>query len=374
MARIVISFSGEGRGHAARILCLIQALRGDSLLILCPSNMWQWLHEATIHEPHVQLRVIPSLNFAYYQSGKLSYLKSCCSAVPFLYHLRKYLRDLTAIVDHFNPHLAIVDFEPLLPRVTRPLGIRTLSLDHQHFLSAIEVDSLPKALRLRTRFLQPSVKLFCPWADAHLISSFYQFPQRSGTEYYRQVGVLIREELGQSASQVGEHVLVYLRRHQAGPWLKELAQLPYVCTVYGLDREEQVGNLQFKRIGSRQFIRDLVTCRCLISTAGNQLIGEALAVGKPVLAIPEHGNFEQQINGHFLQASGLGRCVLPTAVTRREFQQFVDELPMHRQRMGKRQPAGNEEVLQQIRQMIPVTPVHSTIPVSTDLVAVGADL
>jgi hypothetical protein len=61
-------------------------------------------------------------------------------------------------------------------------------------------------------------------------------------------------------------------------------------------------------------------------------------------------------------------------VKRREFQQFVDELPMYRQRMGKRQPAGNEEVLQQIRQMIPLTPACSTIPVSTDLVAVGADL
>lgn len=373
MARIVISFSGEGRGHAARVLCLIQALRGDSLLVLCPSNMWQWLHEATVGEPHVQLRVIPSLNFSYYKNGKLSYVKSCCSALPFLFRLRRYQSELAAIVDHFNPHLAIVDFEPLLPRVTRQLGVRTLSLDHQHFLAAIDVESLPKPLRLRTRFLQPSVKLFCPWADAHLISSFYHFPQRTGTERYRQVGVLIREELGQAASQVGDHSLVYLRRHQAGPWLEELTQVPGPCVVYGLERDDRQGHIQFKRIGSRQFIRDLLTCRCLISTAGNQLIGEALAVGKPVLAIPELGNFEQQINGHFLQASGLGRCVSPTRVDRHAFQQFIDELPMYRQRIGERQASGNHAVLQQIRQMIPFTPVAAPIIKSQERMAVGAE-
>ncbi|MBL8892152.1 MAG: hypothetical protein JNL67_19410 [Planctomycetaceae bacterium] len=353
MARVVISFSGEGRGHAARVLSLIQALRTSQLYILCPQNMLQFMEESTQNEPHVQLLAIPSLNFRYDANGRLSYVRSCFSAVPFLFRMRSYLRELTEVIDQFNPHLAIVDFEPLLPRITHQLGITTLSLDHQHFLAALDLRTLPWELRVRAEFLRPSIKLFCPWADAHLISSFYRFPQRAGTTNYRQVGVLIREELGQLPSQVGEHLLVYLRRNKAGAWLEQLKRLGRPCVIYGQDRQGRDENLVYKPISSREFIRDLASCRCLISTAGNQLIGEALAVGKPVLAIPERGNFEQQINGHFLHDSGLGRCLSPAKATRYQFECFLDDLPMFRERIDQQTRTGNHEVLQQIQQMFP---------------------
>lgn len=374
MARIVISFSGEGRGHAARVLSLIQELRTSQLLILCPLNMLRFMEESTQHESHVQLRPIPSLNFRYYANGKLSYVRSCLSAIPFLYQMRAYLRDLTEVIDVFNPHLAIVDFEPLLPRITRQLGITTLSLDHQHFLAALDLQTLPWGLRVRAEFLRPSIKLFCPWADAHLISSFYRFPQRSNATNYRQVGVMIREELGQLPSQVGDHLLIYLRRNNGGAWLERLKQLGKPCVVYGQDRQGRDENLHYKQISSREFIRDLVSCRCLISTAGNQLIGEALAVGKPVLAIPEHGNFEQQINGHFLQSSGLGRCLLPTHTNLRQFEQFLDDLPMFRERIDHRNGTGNQQVVQQINQMFPFSMATTPIAGETADLHAGATL
>jgi UDP:flavonoid glycosyltransferase YjiC (YdhE family) len=47
-----------------------------------------------------------------------------------------------------------------------------------------------------------------------------------------------------------------------------------------------------------------------VCTAGNQLVGEALHFGKPVLACPEVGNREQEINARLLAASGAG-CWMP---------------------------------------------------------------
>ena len=44
----------------------------------------------------------------------------------------------------------------------------------------------------------------------------------------------------------------------------------------------------------------------VVSTAGNQLVGEALYLGKPVLVMPERVNFEQAINAHYLEQSGAG--------------------------------------------------------------------
>ena len=355
MPRIVISFSGEGRGHAARTLCLIQELRQHELLVLCPENMLPWMRTATQGESHVELMPIPSLHFAYYPNGKLSYVKSCWNALPFLYRLNSNLKALRTIVDRFNPHLAIVDFEPLLPRITRQLGIKTLSLDHQHFLAAIDLQSLPRHLRRRALFLQPSIGMFCPWADAHLISSFYQFTQRKSPISYQQVGVLIREELGDTASQVGDHFVVYLRRQHADPWLQQLSQLKQPCYVYGLPREGQEGNLHFKPISSGQFVRDLVTCQALISTAGNQLIGEALATGKPALAIPEPGNFEQQINGYFLKSSGMGECIPANQACPKAFQNFIERLPQYRQQAEGYSWRGNADVVHTIHALLPVS-------------------
>jgi len=42
-------------------------------------------------------------------------------------------------------------------------------------------------------------------------------------------------------------------------------------------------SLSFHPVDNDAFVRDLVTCEAAITTAGNQLIGEAFHLGKPVL-------------------------------------------------------------------------------------------
>jgi hypothetical protein len=53
-------------------------------------------------------------------------------------------------------------------------------------------------------------------------------------------------------------------------------------------------------------MEDLAGCDAVVSTAGNQLVGEALFLGKPMLVMPEAWNFEQSVNAHFLEQSGAG--------------------------------------------------------------------
>lgn len=362
MSRIVISLSGEGRGHAARTLSLLQMLSDHEVLVLTPGKLFEWLHESTAEYSNVTLAYLPSLNFAYYPNGKLSYLRSLLGSVPLVLRLATHLKHLQKLLMEFQPDLAIADFEPLLPRAARSLQIPLLSLDHQHFLAAIDTSILPKPLARRTLFLRPSVKLFCPSADHHLVSSFYQYPQRPGTEHFEQIGVLLRDELGQCASQVGEHLLVYVRRSSAASWLPHLAGSGHRCLIYGCDQHGQQGNLHFRRICGKQFITDLVTSKALITTAGNQLVGEALATGKPVLAIPEHGNFEQQINGFFLQRSGMGQCVEPKKFGAAILLNFLHDLDQYRQRIATYAAIGNEQVIRRVQSMLPnPTPIDLTL-------------
>ncbi len=47
-----------------------------------------------------------------------------------------------------------------------------------------------------------------------------------------------------------------------------------------------------------------------MSTAGFTLLSEALHLGKPVLAVPNRGFFEQAVNALYLRRSGRGEAVL----------------------------------------------------------------
>jgi uncharacterized protein (TIGR00661 family) len=75
---------------------------------------------------------------------------------------------------------------------------------------------------------------------------------------------------------------------------------------------------------SPEFVHDLARCACVVSTAGHQLISEACFLGKPMLAIPEPGQYEQYINAFYLEKVGGGRRCDLKALSPRLVQDFAD--------------------------------------------------
>ena len=67
-----------------------------------------------------------------------------------------------------------------------------------------------------------------------------------------------------------------------------------------------VGNVQFRPFSEAGFIEDLATASAVIASAGFTLMGEAVALGKPMLAIPLRRQFEQLLNARYLSQSGYG--------------------------------------------------------------------
>jgi UDP:flavonoid glycosyltransferase YjiC (YdhE family) len=62
----------------------------------------------------------------------------------------------------------------------------------------------------------------------------------------------------------------------------------------------------------------------VVAAAGNQLIGEALHLGKPLLVLPERAHAEQTMNAHFLAAEGCGAFTPLEAVTTATIRGFLD--------------------------------------------------
>jgi uncharacterized protein (TIGR00661 family) len=96
--------------------------------------------------------------------------------------------------------------------------------------------------------------------------------------------------------------------------------------VYGLGGREPVGRVSFHEIDDDRFVEDLAACRAVVAAGGNQLIGEALHLGKPMLVLPERAHAEQLINSHFLAAMGCGAFALLEEVGRDRVREFVHAL------------------------------------------------
>lgn len=325
MAKIAISLCGEGRGHATRISTLVQRL-GDAheILIWTSADAFEFLRrQFPAGHPRVRLEEIPGVVFEY-TGGRLDVMRSIASGLDY------QARQLGPLVDQmmreleaFGAVLAITDFEPALPRAAGRLGIPLISVDHQHFLLAYDLDALPWSLQWNAWFMSHAVWLYVAEAADTVVSAFFRPPLRRGWQHVVQVGPLLRNEILQATPRDDGFLVSYLRRHTPFSAIEALADCGLPVRVYGLGHRDHVGNVSFHAIDDRRFVEDLAACRAIVSAAGNQLIGEALQLGKPLLVLPERAHSEQLMNAHFLRSMGCGDFCLLEEATSDRIRSFV---------------------------------------------------
>lgn len=328
MATIAISLCGEGRGHATRIATLIEHLERDhDVRVYSSDDGYRFLkHRFASGHPRVTVLEVPGIVFQY-SGGRLDVLRSIrCGLEYQARQLGPLVDRMLADLEAFNVSLAITDFEPALPRAAARQQVPLLSIDHQHFLLAYELDALPWTLRWNAWLMGHAVWMYVSNAAETVVSAFFRPPLRPGWEHVRQVGPLLRREIVRAEPSDGGYLLSYLRRHTPFAVVETLAQCGLPVKIYGLGAREPIGPLTFQPIDDRRFAEDLAGCRAVVSAAGNQLIGEAIHLGKPLLVLPERAHGEQSMNSHFLKAMGCGDFVHLEDVTSRDVRGFLDQL------------------------------------------------
>lgn len=311
MAKIFISMAGEGRGHAARVRTLVEHLRHEhELWLFAPNEAYDFLarcYGRAHGVENVWLHRIPGLRF-HYTNGQLDRGKSIASGLHYAFRrLPRLVGAFRRRIDAVNPDLIITDFEPALGWAAwGRRRVPHLSLDHQHVLMTYDLSSLPRALQWHAWSMSWAVRLHTPSPTARVVSSFYSPPLKHGWEAVRQIGPLIRPEVAAALPTTGEYVLSYLRANTPDHVLDILASTGVPIKVYGLGERPPRGSLTFCPIHEKRFVDDLAGCRAVICAAGNQLLGESLFLGKPVMALPEEYHHEQMINAHFIAHLGVG--------------------------------------------------------------------
>ena len=360
MATIFYSLSGEGRGHATRVRAVVEALRKQHrVVIYAPGHAYELLLPV-YEETEVDIRHIPGLVFHYKEcpsTGRrqLDTFKTGIEGLNYIAGYSELSRRIQDDIEAEAPDLVITDFEPALPRVARQVGIPFISLDHQHFLLVSDLRKLPADLQRHAFFMAQVVRGYYRGQVQTVVSSFYFPPLKSNAQDVSQIGVLLRDEILQANPEHGEHIVVYLRRFGSPEVFQSLEACGCEVRIYGLGAQRSTGRLKFCEIDMHRFVEDLATSRALISTAGNQLIGEALYFEKPVLAMPEYCNHEQRINGHFLQDSGAGMTVGMEQMQPSHTRYFMEHCEEFRSRIDRKNIHGNTTALNIINQYLPGT-------------------
>ena len=121
---------------------------------------------------------------------------------------------------------------------------------------------------------------------------------------------ILRPEILAAQRSIGDHLLVYQTAEGGETLAHTLEQTGLPCRVYGMRRgltEDQVeGNLRYRPFSEAGFIADLASARGVIAGGGFTLMGEAVYLHKPMLSVPVKGQFEQVLNGRYLQKLGYG--------------------------------------------------------------------
>jgi uncharacterized protein (TIGR00661 family) len=362
MARIFYSLSGEGRGHATRVRAVIEMLRQEHAVTVFASGDAHDLLARAYAGSAVEVVPIPGLRFGYSRWGKVNLALTALRLVPFVRGLESLTSELSARLRAERPDLVITDFEPALPRAARRCGLPFISLNHQHFLVAEDFRALPLRLRAAAALMGLVVRCYYHGQRETVVSSFHHLPLRQPSAAVRQIGTLLRPEVLAARCVHGDHLVAYVRRSAPDRVLDALDCCGRDVHVYGLGLRGRSGRLSFRRVEEAAFVADLAAAAALVTTAGNQVVGEALFLGKPVLAMPEEGNAEQEINAHLLALSGCGSWVALDRLRVSHLEAFLGSLKRLRARVGSVAVDGNPGALQAVQRNLPANRGRSTLP------------
>jgi len=309
MKHIFYGINGEGLGHACRAMGVIEKLNDHTVDIFTYGKAYDFF----IKNGYQHVHLINGINFAY-DGNKIAPLKTIARTLNFLRNgLRPNIKLICDLAAQHKPEYWVTDYEPSTYWAARRTGNKITSIDNQHRFLYGKFNDLPFRYRAYCYGISWITRLLVPFADKVIISFFgHRQIKFSNPKKVNVINPIVRTNITLTGPSDDGFVLVYLRPSISDAVLEILSQSTQRFVIYGaLDssrkhKMKSENNFLFKEL-SPDFTDNLLRCNKVISTAGNQLISEALYLSKPILVIPENGQYEQLINGYYVEMVQIGQ-------------------------------------------------------------------
>lgn len=306
--RILYGVPSEGMGHATRSKVIIQHLleRGHEVRIATSDRAFEMLEDAF---PGRCLR-IEGLHLKYERGGvdKSATFAHLLSSAP--EGLATNVKQAVHLWRSEPLDLVISDFESFSYTFAKIASLPLLSIDNMQVINRCVLGiEIPDEETESYSLAKTIIKAKVPFCQRYLITSFFDAePCKPNTEL---VPPILRDAVLDIAAErlpEASHILVYRTASGEDDFIESLRAVQgQHFVVYGLNRDELLGNVTLRRFSEAGFIRELATCRAVVANGGFSLISEAVFLHRPVCSFPLRGQFEQFVNGAEIERLGYGR-------------------------------------------------------------------
>lgn len=344
--RLLYGVVGEGMGHATRSSVILRHLldQGHEVQVVVSGRAAGYLGK---YFPDVKRIEGLSMTFEGNRVDKSQTFWNFLKGLPKM--LQDNFEQFISIGESFPAQAVISDFETFSYLFGKHHGLPVISIDNMQVINRCKLEvEIPEADHGSYLIAKNLVKGKLPGCHHYLITSFFFPPVRKpDTSLYPPI---LRQKILDAETSVGEHLLVY-QTTTTNEWLLQvLKKLDVPCRVYGLHREETIGKIELKGFSEDGFIKDLASCRGVLATGGFSLMGEAIYLRKPLLAVPLEGQFEQTLNCLYLDKLGYGEMYRELTVP--GARHFVANLDDYAQALQSFEQDGNRRILQALDQLL----------------------
>ena len=283
--KILYSVQATGNGHISRAMELLPHLQqyGDTDIFLSGDNS-----NLAMDAP-VKFRS-QGLSLYYNCTGGLDYWQMVKAFQPG--RLRQEIRDLP--VENYD--LVINDFEYITAAACAKKKIPSVNFGHQ---ASFQSEHAPRPEKRNA-------------AGEYVLKNYARASRYIGLHFKRYDDFIftpvIKKEILEAEPTIQNYITVYLPSW-CEQQLKGLFapftdfQFEIFCRQTKLVNKE--GNITFLPVDKKLFNQSLVHCTGIITGGGFETPAEALHLGKKIMVIPIHGQYEQQCNVAALKEMGV---------------------------------------------------------------------
>ena len=352
---LFLSLASEGMGHATRARTLIQHLgHVYDLHVFCGGKVYRYLKDF-----HHQVHEIPYVKLSY-RNNRMSLWATVRSEAPKVVSFLRRIFQMARLTRRLKPVALISDFEFISSWSALLSGVKVISFDNMHLHPYAELDDPNPENQKAAKMVRRICRVNLPIKHKVLVSSFFTptLKQHVCEDFFRYIPCSVRDEVLLRKNKVSNDgpVLVY-QTSQSNNDLHEtleraVAETQLSFTVYGSSGKGTAagGRIHYRPFDDTAFLDDMAAAPFVMINGGHSAICEALSLGKPILAEPIQAQYEQILNGIYLEKLGVGLGV--QKLTAAHIKHFESCVPLMQRRAAQLDVVDTEGMIREIRRAI----------------------
>lgn len=331
---------GEGMGHAIRSSVIIDRIKDKyDVYVFSSDRAYKYLNEKFDN-----VYKIGGFNTVYI-NNKVNNTKTLINALkrnPL--NIKEGYEELYKKARKLSPDVIVTDFEIYATMVSKLLSIPLISLDNIHMITQTAIDYPPKhqGEMLKAKGV---IKSYVIKPKIHILTSFF-YPKIKPKKRAVLYPPVIREDILKLEPTIEDHIIVYQTSKESVKLVEQLKSLNEKFIVYGFNKDEVDKNLTYKLFNENEFYNDLASAKAVICNGGFTFISEAISLKKPIYSVPAIGNFEQTLNGFYVQKLGYGEY--HEEMSPKKVEKFLKRLPKYQEKLAKVKKTNNDGIVNEL--------------------------